>query len=225
MRVRSLGQEDPPGGGNGNSLQYSCRKSQGQKSLAGYRPWGRKETRLRNLTHTGTHIYPSIKRLPHVSDWTIKSEVSFLPVSAFSSRTPLNQPKQFISLVRCKYWCLFFCYLSRNTSVEIHCNIRSSKGVLSYTAAINEHEECKDFEFNFFGGKKFSLTFLSSTVYLKIADFCLLCIDDKSMIAPPSVVNLELFYMTCPPFESLFSWFGWLLDQISMVLLPWFKEA
>ena len=101
------------------------------------------------MTHTGTHIYPSIKRLPHASDWTIKSKVSFLPVSAFSSRTPLNQPKQFISLVRCKYWCLFFCYLSRNTSVEIHCNIRSSKGVLSYTAAINEHEECKDFEFNF----------------------------------------------------------------------------
>ena len=43
------------------------------------------------------------------------------------------------------------------------------------------------------------MTFLSSTVYMKIADFCLLCIDDKSMIVPPSVVNLELFYMTCPP--------------------------
>ena len=57
----------------------------------------------------------------------------------------------------------------------------------------------KNFEFNIFGGKKFSLTFLSSTVYPKIADFCLLCIDYKSMIASPSVVNLELFYITCPP--------------------------
>lgn len=57
----------------------------------------------------------------------------------------------------------------------------------------------KNFEFDFFGRKKFSLTFLSSTIYLKIADFCFLCIDYKSMIAPPSVVNLELFYMTCPP--------------------------
>ena len=26
MIVQSLGQEDPPGGGNGSPLQYSCRK-------------------------------------------------------------------------------------------------------------------------------------------------------------------------------------------------------
>ena len=33
-----------PGGGNGNSLQYSCPgKSHGQRSLAGYSPQGRKE--------------------------------------------------------------------------------------------------------------------------------------------------------------------------------------
>ena len=34
-----------PGGGNGNSLQYSCLENpHGQRSLAGYSPWGRKES-------------------------------------------------------------------------------------------------------------------------------------------------------------------------------------
>ena len=33
-----------PGEGNGNPLQYSClEKSRGQRSLAGYSPWGCKE--------------------------------------------------------------------------------------------------------------------------------------------------------------------------------------
>ena len=33
-----------PGGGNGNPLQYSCLENpHGQRSLAGYGPWGRKE--------------------------------------------------------------------------------------------------------------------------------------------------------------------------------------
>ena len=31
------------GGGHGNPLQYSCLESHGQKSLAGYSPWGHKE--------------------------------------------------------------------------------------------------------------------------------------------------------------------------------------
>ena len=35
-----------PGGGNGNPLQYACLgKSHGQRSLAGYSPWGRKTVR------------------------------------------------------------------------------------------------------------------------------------------------------------------------------------
>ena len=38
--VQSLGPEDPPGEGNGNPLQYSCPESHGQRSLAGYSPWG-----------------------------------------------------------------------------------------------------------------------------------------------------------------------------------------
>ena len=34
-----------PGGGHGNPLQYSCLKNpHGQRSLAGYSPWGRRES-------------------------------------------------------------------------------------------------------------------------------------------------------------------------------------
>ena len=41
MEVRSLGWDDPPGGGHGNPLQSSCLEHpQGQRSLAGYGPWG-----------------------------------------------------------------------------------------------------------------------------------------------------------------------------------------
>lgn len=48
--------------------------------------------------------------------------------------------------------------LSIQKYCEIHCNIRS-KEVLSYTAAVNEHEECVVREFNLFGEKSGSLTF------------------------------------------------------------------
>ena len=41
----SLGQEDPLGEGNGNPLQYSCLENpHGQQNLAGYSPWGHKES-------------------------------------------------------------------------------------------------------------------------------------------------------------------------------------
>ena len=33
-----------PGGGHGNSLQYSCLQSHAQRSLAGYSPWDLKES-------------------------------------------------------------------------------------------------------------------------------------------------------------------------------------
>ena len=40
-----------PEGGNGNPLQYSClEKSQGQRSLEGYSPWGRKESDAERLS-------------------------------------------------------------------------------------------------------------------------------------------------------------------------------
>ena len=43
-----------PGGGHGNPLQYSClEKSHGQRSLAGYSPWGFKESDTTEVTeHT-----------------------------------------------------------------------------------------------------------------------------------------------------------------------------
>ena len=42
--VQSLGWEDPPRGRHGNPLQYPCLENpHGQKSLAGYSPWGHKE--------------------------------------------------------------------------------------------------------------------------------------------------------------------------------------
>ena len=53
MWVQSLDQEEGRGGarGNGNPLQYSClRKSHGQRSLAGYSPWSRKESDMTEHT-------------------------------------------------------------------------------------------------------------------------------------------------------------------------------
>ena len=44
MLVRSLGREDPLEEENGNLVQYSClKKNPGQRSLAGYSPWGCKD--------------------------------------------------------------------------------------------------------------------------------------------------------------------------------------
>ena len=41
----------PPGGGHGNPLQYSCLENpHGQRSLAGYSPWGRKESNVTKAT-------------------------------------------------------------------------------------------------------------------------------------------------------------------------------
>ena len=42
-----------PGGAHGNPLQYSCLENpHGQKSLAGYSPWGRKELDRTEHPHT-----------------------------------------------------------------------------------------------------------------------------------------------------------------------------
>ena len=54
MWVRSLGQEDPPGGGHGNPLKHSCLENpHGQMSLAGYSPVGSQRVRQdwRDLAH------------------------------------------------------------------------------------------------------------------------------------------------------------------------------
>ena len=45
-----------PGGGHGNPLQYSCLENpHGQRSLASYSPWGRKESDT--TEQLSTHIY------------------------------------------------------------------------------------------------------------------------------------------------------------------------
>ena len=45
-----------PGGGHGNSLQYSCLENpHGQRSLADYSPWGHKELDMTERLSTHTH--------------------------------------------------------------------------------------------------------------------------------------------------------------------------
>ena len=52
-----------PGVGNDNSLQYTCLgESHGQRSVAGYSPWGRRESDMTEETyhstpHTTSYIY------------------------------------------------------------------------------------------------------------------------------------------------------------------------
>ena len=43
----------PSGVGSGNPHQYSCLGTYGQRSLAGYSPWGRKES---DVTEHSIHI-------------------------------------------------------------------------------------------------------------------------------------------------------------------------
>ena len=46
----------PPGGGHGNPLQYSCLENpHGQRSLAGYSPWGHKELDMTEQLITAQH--------------------------------------------------------------------------------------------------------------------------------------------------------------------------
>ena len=48
-----------PGGGHGNPLQYSClEKPHGQRSLAGYSPWGRRELDTTERLSTAQHKEP-----------------------------------------------------------------------------------------------------------------------------------------------------------------------
>ena len=50
-----LGWEDSPGAGHGNSLQYSCLENpHGQRSLAGYNPWGCKESDMTEWLSTAS---------------------------------------------------------------------------------------------------------------------------------------------------------------------------
>ena len=52
------GSERFSGGRNGNPLQYSCwGKSHGQRSLAGYIPWGFKEWNVTEHTERTMHLF------------------------------------------------------------------------------------------------------------------------------------------------------------------------
>ena len=63
-QVQSLGQEDSPGGGHGNPLQYSCLENpHGQRSLVGVYGVAQSWTRLKRLSssssrHFGQGFYP-----------------------------------------------------------------------------------------------------------------------------------------------------------------------
>ena len=51
-QVWSLGQEDPPGVGNGHPLQYSCLENfMDRKSLGGCNPWGHKKSDMTEHVH------------------------------------------------------------------------------------------------------------------------------------------------------------------------------
>ena len=54
------GLERSPGGGHGNSPQYSCLENpHGQRSLVGYSPWGGKESDTTEGTAPTAHIHSS----------------------------------------------------------------------------------------------------------------------------------------------------------------------
>ena len=53
-----------PGGRHGNSLQYSCLENlHGWRSLAGYGPWGHKESDTTEPLSTAYHIKENVPKL------------------------------------------------------------------------------------------------------------------------------------------------------------------
>ena len=53
-----------PGGGHGNPLQYSCLENPPeQRSLAGYSPWGHKESDTTEQLSTAQHITITLSKL------------------------------------------------------------------------------------------------------------------------------------------------------------------
>ena len=73
-----------PGGGNGNSLQYSClENSHGQRILVGYSPWGHKESDTTEWLSTCIYscIYKYIMHFPELketSTWRLYAFVFLL---------------------------------------------------------------------------------------------------------------------------------------------------
>ena len=55
--LQFMGLQRSPGGGHGNPLQYACLENpHGQRRLAGYSPWGHKESDTTEPLSTHTHI-------------------------------------------------------------------------------------------------------------------------------------------------------------------------
>ena len=55
MGVRSPGREDPLEEGTATTPVFLPRESQGQRTMAGYGPWGRSHTRLKRLSTPQSH--------------------------------------------------------------------------------------------------------------------------------------------------------------------------
>ena len=56
----------PPGGGNGNPLQYSCLENPWIEEPGGYSPWGHKESDATERLSTSQHVTQ-----PKICHWTI----------------------------------------------------------------------------------------------------------------------------------------------------------
>ena len=66
MCVQSLGREDPLKREWQVTPVFLPRESHGQRSLAGYNPWGRKELDMtEQLTHISTHTYICVYMYTH----------------------------------------------------------------------------------------------------------------------------------------------------------------
>ena len=82
----TLGLGRSPGGGHGNPLQYSCLKNpHGQRSLAGYKPWGHKESDMTERLRTAQHTL-SIQLIIDILTFNVYPFLSsFSKVKAFHS--------------------------------------------------------------------------------------------------------------------------------------------
>ena len=70
-QIWSLGQENPPGKGMATTLVFLPGKFQGQRSLAGYSPWGHKEPGMTDdfpFLSRAFKIYSTFKYIVHYSN-------------------------------------------------------------------------------------------------------------------------------------------------------------
>ena len=93
MRIPSLGWEDPPGEGNGSTTPVvSSGKRHGQRSLAGYSPWGHKELNTTEQVSTRTHPHTRcLKPEPMTEKEAILNEHWGLAEPRGSQQRPLRE--------------------------------------------------------------------------------------------------------------------------------------